>query len=126
MNRYQQNVASIKNILGLVTLYFDGLHHADTEKLRAIFHPDTVLKAPGLRRGLNEWLDAVSTRPIPAEINSPYDYNIVSLEVHDDEAMVKVECPLFDYFYVDYLGLLRENNQWLIVNKMYTDIKHRK
>lgn len=39
-------MASIREILELVTLYFDGLHYADTKKLRAIFHPDTILKAP--------------------------------------------------------------------------------
>jgi hypothetical protein len=36
--------------------------------------------------------------------------------------MVKVKCPLFDFNYVDFLGLLKEQGQWLIVNKMYSDI----
>jgi hypothetical protein len=52
MNTYQHTVTSIRDILELVTRYFDGLHYADTEKLRAIFHPDVVLKAPDLRRSL--------------------------------------------------------------------------
>jgi len=36
--------------------------------------------------------------------------------------MVKVECPLFDCEYIDFLGLLKENQQWLIVSKMYVDM----
>jgi len=106
----------------IVTDYFDGLHQADVAKLRRIFHPDVVLKAPGLRRTMNEWLSAVASRPVPQEEGAAYRFKILSIEVIGEQAMVKVECPLFDYFYIDYLGLLREEGEWLIVSKMYCDM----
>ena len=109
--------------MSLVQDYFDGLHHGDVKKLRAIFHPDAFLKAPGLRRSLEEWLDAVSSRPVPELQGLPYDYKLLAIEIIKDQAMVKLECPLFDHFYVDYLGFLKENGRWLIVNKMYTDLQ---
>ena len=35
------------------------------------------------------------------------------------QAMVKVECPLFEHFYVDFLGLLKEDGRWRIVNALW-------
>ena len=60
---------------------------------------------------------------MPAKQGLPYDFKIVSIEIIQDQAMVKLECPLFEHFYIDYLGLLKENGRWLIVNKMYVDLK---
>ena len=111
-----------ERVLNIIQDYFDGLHHGDVKKLDAIFHDDAVLKAPGIRRTKQEWLAAVASRPVPVEKGCSYQFKVLSVEILQDQAMVKVECPLFDYFYVDYLGLLKENQQWLIVNKMYTDM----
>ncbi len=108
-------------VMEIVKDYFDGLHYGDTHKLAEIFHPDAVLKAPGLRRTLSEWLAAVSNRPVPAQQGAPYRYRLLSVDITGDQAMVKAACPLFDYNYVDFLGLLNENGQWRIVNKMYAD-----
>ncbi len=111
-----------ESVMTLVQIYFDGLYYGEVSKLRTIFHPDTILKAPSLRRSLDQWLNAVATRPIPAHQGQPYNFKLLSIEVIKDQAMVKLECPLFDHFYVDYLGLLKEDEGWLIVNKMYTDL----
>ncbi len=110
-------------VIALVGKYFHGLHQGDTKRLRAIFHADAFLKAPGLRRSLTEWLDAVATRPVPAQQGQPFNFKLLSVEIIKDQAMVKLECPLFDHAYVDYLGLLKEDGHWLIVNKMYTDLQ---
>ena len=110
-------------VMARVKDYCDGLHFGDVEKLRSIFHSDAFLKAPNLRRSLNDWLGAVATRPVPAQEGQPYNFKLLSLEIIKDQAMVKLECPLFDHLYVDYLGLLKENGQWLFVNKMYTDLQ---
>lgn len=111
------------SIMEIVQDYCDGLHHGDTAKLRRIFHPDAFLKAPDLRRSLENWLDNVANRPIPSQQGQPYRFKLLSIDIIKDQAMVKLECPLFDYFYIDYLGLLKEDGCWLIVNKMYTDTK---
>ncbi len=112
-----------KSVISLVQDYCDGLYQGDVSKLRAIFHSDVFLKAPGLRRSLEQWLDAVASRPVPVQQGQPYDFKLLSIEIIKDQAMVKLECPLFDHFYLDYLGLLKENGRWLIVNKMYTDLQ---
>ncbi|OMH38026.1 nuclear transport factor 2 family protein [Motiliproteus sp. MSK22-1] len=112
-----------ESVIAVVRDYFDGLHHGEESKLRAIFHPDAYLKAPGLCRSLEQWLEAVANRPVPEQQGRPYDFKLLSIEIIKDQAMVKLECPLFDHFYLDFLGLLKENGRWLIVNKMYTDLR---
>jgi hypothetical protein len=112
-----------ESVMALVRDYFDGLHYGDVSKLRTIFHPDAYLKAPGLRRSLEQWLDAVASRPVPDEQGQSYDFKLLSIEIIKDQAMVKLECPLFDHFYIDFLSLLKENGCWLIVNKMYSDLR---
>ncbi len=116
-------VHEFESVISLVQDYCDGLHHGDISKLRAIFHFDVFLKAPGLRRSLEQWLDAVASRPVPVQQGRPYDFKLLSIEIIKDQAMVKLECPLFDHFYIDYLGLLKESGRWLIVSKMYTDLQ---
>ena len=99
--------------------YFDGLHFADTNLLEGVFSEDCVLKAPGIRRTRQQWLELVASRNVPAKLGTQKNYQILSLEVMGEQAMVKVLCPLLDDIFIDYLGLLFENGQWLIVNKMY-------
>ena len=121
MSDTKQALSDFDNITAIMQGYFDGLHQGDVEKLRSIFHVDTWLKAPGKRRSLEQWLTDVAHRPIPTEQGKPFEFKILSIDVVQDQAMVKIQCPLFDFNYIDFLGLLKEQDQWLIVNKMYTD-----
>jgi len=114
--------SEIQTIEQIITDYFDGLYEADVEKLRNIFHSDSVLKAPNLRRSRDEWLHAVGSRPVPKQEGESYRFKIISIEVIGEQAMVKLECPLFEKYYIDFIGLLKENGRWQIVNKMYCDV----
>ena len=109
-------------ITAIVQEYFDGLHNGDVLKLQSIFHHDAWLKAPGIRLSREQWLENISNRPIPKKQGRSIEFKLLSIDVVKDQAMVKIECPLFDFNYIDFLGLLKEQGQWLIVNKMYTDI----
>lgn len=122
MTMPQQGKDDEAQIRQLMQDYFDGLYHADTEKLDSIFHDDVVLKAPGLRRPKTQWLQAVASRPVPADQSEPYRFNILTIDIVADQAVVKLECPLAEHFYIDFIGLLKEGGQWLIVNKMYCDV----
>jgi putative lumazine-binding protein len=113
----------IDQVTAIVHDYFDGLHNANIEKLERIFHPDTYLKAPGLRRNLAQWLDLVKQRAVPAKEGADYAYRILSVDIVNEQAMVKLVCPLHARTYIDFLGLLKENGHWLIVNKMYADLQ---
>lgn len=110
------------SVMQIVNEYFHGLYHGDVKRLRKIFHHDAYLKAPSLRRSLEEWLMAVEQRASPESLGQGLKFRLLSIEIIKGQGVVKLECPLFEHAYVDFLGLLKENGQWLIVNKMYTDL----
>jgi hypothetical protein len=122
MQQVQVLNGDFENVSDVIQKYFDGLYQGNVSELRAIFHTDAWLKAPGHRRNLEQWLADVASRPIPAEQGANYAFKILSIDLVQDQAMVKLSCPLFNFNYIDFLGLLKENGQWLIVNKMYTDL----
>lgn len=109
-------------ITSIIKQYFDGLYYGDVALLAPIFHDDAWLKAPSQRRTLAQWLHDVEQRSSPATQTLAYQFKILSIDIVNEQAMVKIHCPLFDYNYIDFLGLLKEQGQWLIVNKMYCDI----
>ncbi|MEM7096664.1 MAG: nuclear transport factor 2 family protein [Pseudomonadota bacterium] len=122
----QSNVASYQRdyqaIIGVLNEYFDGLFEGDVEKLRAIFHEDSVLKGNDYRKTRDDWLDAVASRPTPRDEGMAFTFNILSLEIVGDQAMAKVDAPLLAAHFIDFLGLLKEDGQWQIVNKMFTTV----
>ena len=75
-----------ESVIALVRNYFDGLHYGDVSKLRAIFHQDAFLKAPGLRRSLEQWLEAVASRPVPSQQERPYAFKLMSIEIIKDQS----------------------------------------
>ena len=109
-------------IIGLLNDYFDGLYEGDVDKLRGVFHDDAWLKGNGYRKTRDEWLEAVADRPVPSVEGMEYNFNIQSLEIVGDQAMAKVDAPLLAAHFIDFLGLLKEDGQWKIVNKMFTII----
>ena len=116
---YQADYEAINAVLND---YFDGLFEGDVEKLRGVFHDDAWLKGNNYRKSLDEWLEAVAARPVPKAEGMSYNFNIMSLEVIGDQAMAKVDVPLLAAHFIDFLGLLKEDGSWKIVNKMYTII----
>jgi len=102
--------------------YFDGLYEGDVVKLRRIFHDDAWLKGSDYRSSRDEWLKAVAARPVPKEEGMDYGFKILSLDIVGDQAMAKVDVPLLAAHFIDFIGLLKENGAWKIVNKMFTII----
>ena len=124
MNTEQQigNKEDAQIIEALLQDYFDGLYEGDVEKLRNIFHDDAWLKGNNYRKPRDEWLDAVAARPIPKDERMDYGFKVISLDIVDDQAMAKVDVPLLAAHFIDFLGLLKEDGTWKIVNKMYTTV----
>jgi len=113
-------------ISAIIQKYFDGLYQGDVDLLSSIFHQDVWLKAPNKRRSLSEWLSDVSNRPTPAEQGAAFNFKLLSVDIVQNQAMVKIYCPLFEFQYIDFIGLLKEREEWLIVSKMYDDVEYLK
>lgn len=109
-------------LVAVIQDYFDGLYEGDIEKLTRIFHEDTYLKGNQFRSSRDQWLAAVATRAVPSEQGMAYGFEILSMDIEGDMAMVKLEVPLLAAHFIDYLGLLKEDGEWKIVNKMFTTV----
>ena len=116
------NQSDYDAIIDLLNAYFDGLYDGDVDTLRKIFHDDAWLKGNDYRKTRDEWLEAVASRPVPSVEGMEYNFNIQSLEIVGDQAMAKVDVPLLAAHFIDFLGLLKEDGEWKIVNKMFTII----
>lgn len=116
-------MSDFDQITEMVHAYFHGLHTGDVEVLKSIFNLETCLMAPNERRSMGQWLSDVVHRPSPLSEGYDYKYKILSIDLVQEQAIVKVSCPLFQYQYVDFLGFLKEKGEWKIVSKMYVDTR---
>ena len=106
-----------------IQLYFDGLYHSDVEKINQAFHSSS--QVIGFFDGnfsvmtIEQFADFVKATPPPSENGEDYDMKIVSMDITGNEAVVKVEDLYLGLRFTDYLSLLKIENEWVIVNKVY-------
>jgi hypothetical protein len=108
-----------------ITLYHEGIHYGDIEKLTRVFHPDAqlfgVVHGEPYQKTLNEYLTVVRERVSPAIKGYPKRLSILASEVIGHVAVVKLRVAVFDTEYVDVLTLVRSGDAYRIVNKTFTD-----
>ena len=117
------DILDIQRIRQTVQLYFEGMYHSDVDKLRKAFHPAAVLM--GYYSGalahipLENWLEMVAARPAPAQNGEAYNMRLVSLDLTENAAAVKVKDWYLGLWFTDYLSLLKIEDKWVIVNKIF-------
>lgn len=113
-------------VIGAVAAYSQGVYRGDIALLRKVFHPKAALfaevRGQPYHRSLDDYLDVVTNRESPHAKGEPFRMKPITIEVTHEIAFAKVSCPMYDYDYVDYLSLVRQDGQWRIVNKLFTDI----
>ena len=105
-----------------VERYLHGLKYNDVTSFQASFWPDARLYWIKKDGSLGQLTQAEWYRGFEkvAGQEEPGDLRIVSVDVTDDAASVKVEEVYSSGVYVDYLNLLRFGAEWRIMNKVYT------
>jgi hypothetical protein len=115
-----------KEIVSVIENYFEGIYKGDIELLRSVFHRDTLLfgdiKGYSYQKNVDDYLAVVANRKNPKEIGELFQMKILSVEVLGTIAFVKVHVPMLGYNYYDYLSLLKFNQQWKIVSKLFTHV----
>lgn len=114
-------VAQIRDLLGI---YFDGLHHSDTARLRQVLHPTALyatVKDGALRRlTMEQYWPVVDDRPSPASQGQSRRDCILDIKlVGPATALATVECAIGAYFYRDLLSLLKLEERWWIMAKVF-------
>ena len=113
----------LKLVRAVVDDYFQGLYHGDVEKLRSAFHQNA--RIVGYREGTytdlarDQWLERVSSRPIPSEKGESFDMRIESIDLTGAVGVVKVRDLYTGLQFTDYLSVMKIEGRWLIMNKVF-------
>jgi hypothetical protein len=103
--------------------YFEGVRRSDTALAHAAFHPVAVMysirEGKLAERSIPDWLGAIAKNaPKPARPDS-FKRQVVDVDVSGNAAMAKVQLDYADAVITDYMSLLKVDNRWLIVNKIF-------
>jgi Putative lumazine-binding len=108
--------------------YFKGIYTGDTGLLTTVYHPGTLLfgdvKGQPYAKTLEQYLDGVAHRQSPKDSGKPFKSEIISIDVIHSIAVARVRVGMYDFDYQEILSFHQFDNQWLIVNKMISDISN--
>ncbi|WP_438425686.1 nuclear transport factor 2 family protein [Aquimarina macrocephali] len=121
---YQENIKEIEN---LITNYFEGIFYGDITKLESCFHKNVYIygdiKGVDYLKSVNEYIEGVKSRQSPKGLNENLRMKIIGIDIMGKVAMAKLHVPMLGYNYYDYLSLTKINNDWKIVNKLFTHVQ---
>lgn len=115
------NTAAVGEVL---STYFDGLYHSDTDRLKQVFHPRAIYacatEGPLLYLGMDAYFPIVDQRPSPASRGETRRDRIVSIRFAGPAtAFAHVECAIGPKRFTDFLSLVRVDNRWQIISKVF-------
>jgi hypothetical protein len=106
--------------------YFKGIFYGDVELLRSTFQPEALvmgdINGQPYAKSLNQYLEGVKTRKSPQALNETFRMEVLSVEIINSIAVAKAHVPMFDKNYYDLLSLNKIHGEWLIVNKLLTNV----
>ncbi|SEC25315.1 Putative lumazine-binding [Tenacibaculum sp. MAR_2009_124] len=120
---YKENMLEIES---LIENYFEGIFYGEVKKLENCFYENTLIhgdiKGEAYLKNVQEYVEGVKNRQSPSELNETFKMNIIGVDVIGNTAMVKAHVPMLGYNYYDYLSLVKIDNHWKIVNKIFTHV----
>jgi len=113
------NLSSIENT---INLYFDGMINHNSASIKKAFTPTASMK--WVEKGEYKEVNATAalTGYLDSNEASKSVARITSINRQGDAANVGLEIEYETFTFVDYMHLLKINNEWLIVSKTYTTI----
>lgn len=120
-----------QDILQVLNKYFDALYECDVEKLSFVFHPQAIYatadETPFLYRTMEDYLPVVAARQSPASRGEPRrDYVDEIQFAGENTAFTRVRCSIGERDFVDFLTLVRVNNRWQVIAKVFQIINPNK
>ena len=114
----------LQQIEAVVADYLEGLYECNTELLARVFHPRaiyaTAAGAKPLILTLPEYLPIVAKRDPPARTHAPRSEEILLMDVVGPAtALVKLRCHFFQKDYIDFLTLIKADEHWCIIAKVF-------
>jgi len=125
MTAHAQPFVAVAEVL---QVYFDGLHHSDTQRLRRVLHPkaiyataviDNPTEGPRIWR-MDEYWPVVDARPSPASRGEARTDQIDSIEfVGPVTALARVRCSIGPKRFTDLLTLILVDGRWQVISKVF-------
>jgi hypothetical protein len=103
--------------------YFEGVRNSDTAAAHKTFHPVTVMYSVRdgelARRAIPDWLGAIAERaPNPPKPDA-VKRRVVMVDVSGNAAVARLELASPEMTITDYMSLLKVNDQWTVVGKIF-------
>lgn len=112
-----------KELITLVVRnYVEGMVFADEALLRQAFHPACRIIGHYHKElewlSLDEFIAAIQSEGPAASDTTPF-WQVLSVDVTGDAAVLKVIDDYVGMRFTDYLSLLKIDQRWTIINKLY-------
>jgi hypothetical protein len=117
-------MTAFDEVVQALGLYFDGLHHSDTARLKQVFHPQAnyycATDGALLHLDMDRYFPIVDARPSPASQGHARTDRILSIEFAGPvTAFAKVECAIPPKRFTDFLTLVKVDGRWQIAAKVF-------
>lgn len=104
--------------------YYDGLYKCDTGLLGTVFHPQalyaTASEGALLYLDMQSYFSIVEKRTSPKSLGETHRFEIESIEFAGPmTAFARMRCFMLSNEYIDFLSLIRVDEKWLIVAKVF-------
>ncbi len=120
---YKENFKEIEKV---IENYFEGIFLGDASKLGSCLIDSTIIygdiNGEPYKKTMEEYLEGVRNRQSPKDLGEPFAMETVGIDILGNIAMAKVHLPMLGYNYYDYLSLVKTDNDWKIVNKIFSHI----
>ncbi len=119
-----------QQIRAVIDDYFQGMYLSDTARLGRAFHSDAringwdegkLIDAP-----ITKFIEFIGGVSAPADDGEAFEMEIVSIDIADSAASVKVNDLYKGLRFTDFLTLLRFDDGWRIVNKAFSHLPREK
>lgn len=122
MTQIQAQNTNLVSIEETINHYFDGMINHNSDSIKKAFTPTASMK--WVEKGEYKEVNAVSALTEYLDANKPTKSiaRITSVNVQGNAANVGLEIEYETFTFVDYMHLLKINDDWKIVSKTYTTI----
>ncbi|SFJ75424.1 nuclear transport factor 2 family protein [Jannaschia pohangensis] len=124
------SVDDFAEVGGLISAYFDGLYHADSARLRDVFHPRLAYvcatEGDEIYLDLETYMARIDEREGPAARNEPRQEAILEMSFASPRlAHVTAAMSMMGRRYLDHLTLVRQGRDWRIISKVFAYVPER-
>ena len=115
----------MNDLVRVLESYFDGLYFADSKILSDVFHREAryvnTVEGDYVNYSVAEYFEVVDGRKPPASDGQVRADRVLSIEFGSPQmAFAKVAMTMMGRNYLDYLTLVKENDAWRIMAKVFS------